>query len=265
MSEITTAPANNIAIQVENLKIGYHDNVVLENLSFDIPKGEIVGILGSSGCGKSTLLKHMMGLYQPMRGDIKIFGQSIVNVSDRVYETLIHKFGVTYQNGALLSSLNLFENVALPLQTHTKLTSAEIRERVMQALSWVEMADFAEYYPGELSGGMNKRGGLARALIMQPEILFFDEPSAGLDPITSCELDDLILRVREQFKATVVLVTHELESVLKITNSVIVLNKATKGIAASGNAVELRQNSKDQFVQAFLNRREYNPNQNHEG
>ncbi|MCI7643430.1 MAG: ATP-binding cassette domain-containing protein [Lentisphaeria bacterium] len=259
MSEFFDVSKHNVAIQVENLKIGYHDNVVLENLSFDIPQGEIVGILGNSGCGKSTLLKHLVGLYQPMHGEIKIFGQSIVNVSDKKYEEIIQKFGVTYQNGALLSSLNLFENVALPLQTHTELSAAEIREKVMQALEWVEMADFAAYYPGELSGGMNKRGGLARALIMQPEILFFDEPSAGLDPITSCELDDLILHVREQFKATVVLVTHELESVMKITDSVIVLNKEIKGIAAVGSAKKLQQSSPDPFVSAFLNRREYTP------
>ena len=240
-------------IEVEDLTIGYGSNVLQQNLNFDVKPGEVFGILGGSGCGKSTLLKHIIGLYEPQKGDIRIEGRSIVSATDTEKLEIMRHFGVTYQGGALFGSMTVAENVALPLQEYTGKSPAEIARKVEEKLKLVDLGGFGDYMPSELSGGMRKRAGLARAMALDPQ-LFFDEPSAGLDPITSADLDRLILRMRDNFGATIVVVTHELDSIFTICDRVAMLDKTTKTIAALGAPATLRDTSENPWVRAFLSR-----------
>jgi len=241
-------------VDVKNLTVGYGDIVVLQNINFSVSPGEIFVILGGSGCGKSTLLKHMIGLYTPFRGDVLIFGESMVNSSEDEKRKLMRRFGVTYQGGALFGSLTVAENIALPLEEYTTKTAKEINEVVQRKLALVNLDGFGNYMPSELSGGMRKRAGLARAMALDPTLLFFDEPSAGLDPITSAELDRLILRLREELGTTIVIVSHELDSIFAVADRAILLDKETRGIAATGNPKELRDDSPNLWVREFLTR-----------
>jgi len=242
------------AIEVNNLTVGYGDFVILDKINFKVPKGEIFVILGGSGCGKSTLLKHIIGLNNPIAGDVKINGESIVNANLDQKEKLMRNFGVLYQSAALFSSLTLAENIALPLKEFTNLSDEMIRATASLKLSMVALDGFEDFNPSEISGGMKKRAGLARAMALDPDILFFDEPSAGLDPISSAELDQLILEIREVKKTTMVIVTHELDSIFTIADRVIVLDKETKNIIDEGDPLDLKVNSPHPWVRKFLNR-----------
>lgn len=243
-----------LVIEVRDLTIGYDDFIVLKNLSFSVRKSEIFVILGGSGCGKSTVLKHLIGLNEPKSGDILLNGSSIVNSSEQEKDKITRSFGVLYQSGALFSSLTLQENVSLPLREFTSLSENIIAATAKLKLSMVGLAGFEHFLPGEISGGMKKRAGLARAMALDPEILFFDEPSAGLDPISSAELDKLILDLRKNLGCTMVIVTHELDSIFTVADRVIILDKKTKGIIAEGDPRQLRDHSDNAWIREFLNR-----------
>ena len=243
-----------IVIEAVDLTLGYDDFVLLENLSFSVKKGEIFAILGGSGCGKSTTLKHLTGLHPPLKGDILINGSSIVHSEPKEKNELMKQFGVLYQSGALFSSMTLLENVAMPLNEFTNLPQNIISAMSQVKLSLVGLEGFEEFAPSEISGGMKKRAGLARAMSLDPQILFFDEPSAGLDPISSADLDKLILELREATGTTMVIVTHELDSIFTIADRVIILDKESKGIIAEGDPRDLRDNTEDPWVKQFLNR-----------
>ena len=241
-------------IEVRDLTIGYGERVLMENLNFTVEKGEIFFVMGGSGCGKSTLLKHLIGLLEPQSGDILIRGESIVRSSDDAKLELMRSFGVTYQGGALFGSLTVAENVAMPLEEYSGLGPAEIAAEVKKKLALVGLEGFGAYMPAELSGGMRKRAGLARALALDPKLLFFDEPSAGLDPVSSAALDRLIRSLRERLGATVVVISHDLDSVFSIADRIIMLDKRARGIVAVGDPRMLRDTAEDPEVRRFLNR-----------
>lgn len=241
-------------VEVKDIKVGYGDMVVLENINFNVAQGEIFGILGGSGCGKSTLLKHIIGLYTPFKGDIIIFDESIVFADEDERRSLMRRFGVTYQGGALFGSMTVAENIALPLEEYTSKTPEEIQQIVESKLSLVNLQGCGHYMPSELSGGMRKRAGLARAMALDPALLFFDEPSAGLDPITSAELDMLIMQLRKDLGTTIIIVSHELDSIFTVADRVIILDKETRGIIASGSPQALQKFSPNVNVRNFLNR-----------
>jgi phospholipid/cholesterol/gamma-HCH transport system ATP-binding protein len=242
-------------ITVESLTARYGDRLVLDSLSFEVARGEVFVILGGSGCGKSTLLKHMIGLYQPHAGDIKIGEVSVVGAVGAERDALIRRFGVMYQSGALFGSMTLLENICLPLEEFTDL-GKEARELIARMkLGLVGLAGFADLMPSEISGGMKKRAAIARAMALDPEILFLDEPSAGLDPVTADELDDLILMLSRTLKITFVVVTHELPSIYKIADRIIMLDARTKKIIAEGDPTKLRDTVEDEWIRNFFNRK----------
>ena len=250
-------------IEVTDLTMAYGNLVVQHNLNFTINTGEIFIIMGGSGCGKSTLLRHLIGLKQPNGGTILYGDIDFWRSRQQTREQLMRKAGVLYQSGALWSSMTLAENIALPLQEYTELSAVEIAEIASYKLSLVGLAGFEEFYPSEISGGMQKRAGLARAIALDPEILFFDEPSAGLDPISAKLLDNLILELRESLGATIVVVSHELESIFAIGDDSVFLDPDTKTQIATGNPKQLLLESQDPTVSAFLTRGETNVKQGH--
>jgi phospholipid/cholesterol/gamma-HCH transport system ATP-binding protein len=243
-------------VVVQDLTMAYGDFVIQHDLNFTIPRGEIFIVMGGSGCGKTTLLHHLIGLKQPARGRVLVDGTSYWESPPEIQQRIKRSFGMSFQSGALWSSLTLAENVALPLGEYTDLGEAEIAEVVSLKLALVGLAGFEEFYPAEISGGMHKRAALARAMALDPEILFFDEPSAGLDPISSRRLDDLIMQLRDSLGTTIVVVTHELPSIFTIGNNSVYLDTEAHTITASGDPRILRDESPDPGVRAFLNRGE---------
>ena len=242
------------AIEISNLTVGYDDTTVLEDLNFSIFESEIFIILGGSGCGKTTLFKHIIGLNLPWEGDITIYGKSIVNAEGDAKRELMHSFGVLYQSGALFGSLSVKDNIALPLQEYTPLPPEMIEAVVYDKLALVGLDGFGDYLPAALSGGMKKRAGLARAMALNPKILFFDEPSAGLDPVSAAQLDRLILNIREELGTTMVIVTHELDSIFSVADRVIMLDKNKRKIIASGKPEKLLKDNSDPWINEFLTR-----------
>jgi phospholipid/cholesterol/gamma-HCH transport system ATP-binding protein len=241
-------------IQVKNLVARYGEVTILDDITFDVYEGEIFVILGGSGCGKSTLLKHLIGLIRPYSGRVIIDGDDISHCDDETFQKILRKIGILYQSGALFGSMTLAENIGLPIEEYTDLPKKAIDTLISMKLKLVDLDGYENHLPSEISGGMKKRAGLARAMALNPKILFFDEPSAGLDPITAVELDNLINHLNRSFSTTMVIVTHELESIYEVAQRVIMLDKRTRGIIAEGDPKYLRDHSQNLFVKHFFNR-----------
>ena len=243
-------------IETDGLSVGYGERAVQRGLNLRIRRGEIFVLLGGSGCGKSTVLRTLVGLVPPLAGSVRILGQVFAEAGREPDENpaLLRHIGVMFQNGALFGSKTLLENCALPQETLTARTPEEIESILREKLRDVGLLDFADFLPKEISGGMQKRAAIARALTLDPDILFLDEPSAGLDPVTSAELDDLILRIREERGTTIVLVSHELASIYAIADRAVFLDRATHSVLDEGAPAFLRDNSPHQAVRAFFNR-----------
>jgi phospholipid/cholesterol/gamma-HCH transport system ATP-binding protein len=243
-----------LAIDVQGLTLAYGESVIQRDLTFGVRRGDVHVVMGGSGCGKSTLLRVLYGLLPPAGGRVLIESTDFWAAAPAQQDALRRRMGVLFQSGALWSSLTLAENVSLPLGEYTTLKPAEIRDVVALKLALVGLAGFEDYYPAEISGGMRKRAGLARAMALDPDILFFDEPSAGLDPISSRRLDELILEVRDSLGTTIVVVTHELPSIFAIADDSVFLDAGTKTMIARGDPKTLRTDCTDERVRAFLNR-----------
>ncbi len=241
-------------IAVHNLTMGFGQRILLRDASFEVHRGEIVAILGGSGCGKSTLMKVLIGLVRPLAGKITIAGTPLSPDDATSYASILARMGVMFQGGALFSSLTLAENIMLPLTDKADLPEDLAFTLARRKLAHVGLAGFEHFLPEEISGGMRKRAAIARALALDPDILFLDEPSAGLDPITSAELDDLILRINRQLGTTIVLVSHELASILTVASRAIVLHKESASIIAEGNPRVLREHPPHPFVAQFFHR-----------
>lgn len=248
------SPAIRTMIEVRDLSVGYGERLVLEGINFQVRRGEVFAILGASGSGKSTLLKHLIGLYQPIAGDVLISGASLIHAEGEERLRILRKFGVLYQSGALFGSLTTVENVRLPLDEFTELSEMAKDLIALSKLRLVGLEAAATKLPADLSGGMQKRAGIARAIVMDPCILFLDEPSAGLDPITSAGLDALIRELARGLGITFVMVTHELASVYSVADRVILLDPHTRGIVAEGPPAWLRDHASQPWVRQFLNR-----------
>ncbi len=241
-------------IVVQDLTMAYGDVVIQRDLNFEVKRGDIFIVMGGSGCGKSTLLRHLIGLQAPAGGRILYGATDFWASPEPVRQDLMRRMGILYQGGALWSSMTLAENVALPLREYTRLDRQRIGEMVALKLALVGLAGFEDYYPAEISGGMRKRAGLARAMALDPEILFFDEPSAGLDPISAKRLDDLILEINDSLGTTVIVVTHELASIFSIGSGAVFLDAEAKTMIARGDPKQLAASSRDDRIVRFLTR-----------
>jgi len=241
-------------IQVRNLTARYGDEVILDKISFDVFEGEILVILGGSGCGKSTLLKHMTGLLTPSSGSVRIDGIDITSCDDRTLHDILKKIGILFQSSALLGSMTVAENIALPVGKYSLLPQSSVDMLVHLKLRTVDLVGFEDYFPSQLSGGMKKRAGLARALVLNPKILFLDEPTAGLDPVISSEIDDLILQINKSIGTTIVIVTHDLDTIFSVAGRIIMLDKKTKSIIAEGDPRYIKEHNPDPSVRQFFNR-----------
>ena len=247
-------PPQAAKICVRDLTMSYGKLVVMHDLNFEVADKDIFCIIGGSGCGKSTLLRHLIGLLEPTAGSILYDGDNLTKTDSAERGRFIRRFGVMYQSGALWSSLTLAENISLPLEQSAKLPAKTVSDLVAYKLALVGLAGYEDYYPAQISGGMKKRAGIARAMALDPDILFLDEPGAGLDPLSSRRLDDLILRLRDSQNSTIVIVTHELASIFSISNKVLFLDTATHTQGALGNPCDLRDHSENPAVRLFLNR-----------
>lgn len=241
-------------ICAENLTIAYGDNVVVRNLNFTVNRGDIFVIMGMSGCGKSTVMRSIIGLIRPISGHIFIDGIDFWNAPEIQRNKIIETFGISFQSGALFSSMTIYENVALPLEMKTDLAKKEIAKQVKEKLELVGLAEYADFYPSEISGGMVKRAALARAMITNPRVLFFDEPAAGLDPVRAKSLDDLISHISKETKTTIIMVTHELDSIMTIATNSVYIDSETRTITGAGNPRQLLRTTKNHQIIDFLTR-----------
>lgn len=246
-------------ISVRSLTMAFGSFVVMKELNFDVRDKDIFIIMGGSGCGKSTLLRHMIGLKEPKKGGVFYNGENFTAAGPTERLAFVRRFGVMYQSGALWSSMTLAENITMPLEEHTDLKPREILDLARYKLALVGLSGYEDYYPDQVSGGMNKRAGIARALALDPEVLFLDEPSAGLDPLSSQRLDELILRLRDSLGSTFVIVTHELASIFAIANNSVFLDTVSRTQGATGDPKLLRDESDNEAVRQFLNRGETPP------
>lgn len=241
-------------IEVDQLRAGYGSTIILERVSFSVYSGEVFIILGGSGCGKSTLLRHMVGLEIPISGSVRIDGENIPADDGTISPTVLQKIGVLFQSSGLIGSMTLAENVALPIRQYVRLKERSIRDMVWMKLHMVGLDGYEHYLPSQLSGGMKKRAGLARALALNPKILFLDEPCAGLDPVSSAGIDLLISRINQSMGTTMVIVTHELDTIMRLAQRVIMLDKSIRGILAEGDPHRLKEESANPIVRQFFHR-----------
>lgn len=241
-------------IEVRDLVAKYGEAIVLKDINFEVRQGEILAIIGGSGCGKTTLLKHLVGLKPPAAGRISIDGLDITDQEEAVFASALRKLGILFQGGALFGSMTIAENVALPIQEYTDLNAASVARLVRMKLCSVDLGGYENHLPSELSGGMIKRAALARALALDPEILFLDEPTAGLDPVISAEIEDLIMRINHSLGTTMVIITHSLNIIFKVAHRIIMLDKSVQGVIAEGDPKFLREKSPNPKVQQFFKR-----------